>query len=100
MTPREICGARHAGADREHSLSLSLPDLSELQDPCNGVFRFRITTPNVTQQDVCVAFMGQSMLLASFTENLAQQGTYGYFYGVGLKEVGCGPNAVPRRIES
>jgi hypothetical protein len=25
------------------------------------------------------------MLFASFTANLAQQGTYTYFYGVGLK---------------
>jgi hypothetical protein len=64
---------------------LYLPDLSELQDPCYGVFTFRITTPNLTQQDVFVALMGQSMLFASFTANLAQQGTYSYFYGVGLK---------------
>lgn len=64
---------------------LYLSDLSELQDPCYGVFTFRITNPNVTQQDVFVAFMGQAMLFSSFTANLAQQGTYSYFYGVGLK---------------
>jgi hypothetical protein len=60
-------------------------DLSELQDPCYGLFTFRITTPSVSQQDLFVTFMGQAMLFASFTANLAQQGTYTYFYGVGLK---------------
>jgi hypothetical protein len=60
-------------------------DLSELKDRCNGLFTFRITNPNVSQQDVFVAFMGQAMLFASFTANLSQQGIYSYFYGVALK---------------
>ena len=57
---------------------------SELQDPCNGVFTFRITTQGVSQQDVFVTFMDKAMLFSSFTANLAQPGTYSYFYGVGL----------------
>jgi hypothetical protein len=57
----------------------------ELQDPCNGVFTFRVTTPGISRQDVFVTFMDQAMLFSSFTANLAQQGTYSYFYGVGLK---------------
>ena len=57
----------------------------ELQDPCYGVFTFRATNSGVSQQDVFVSFLGQSMLFSSFTANLAQQGTYNYFYGVGLK---------------
>jgi hypothetical protein len=60
-------------------------DMSELQDPCYGLFTFRITNQGVFQQDVFATFMGQAMLFASFTANLAQQGTYSYFYGVGLK---------------
>jgi hypothetical protein len=60
-------------------------DGSELQDPCNGVFTLRITTAGVSQQDVFVSFMDKAMLFSSFTANLAQQGTYSYFYGVGLK---------------
>jgi hypothetical protein len=60
-------------------------DMSELQDPCDGLFTLRITTPGVSQQDVFATFMGQAMLFSSFTANLAQQGTYSYFYGVGLK---------------
>ncbi len=60
-------------------------NMSELQDPCYGLFTFRITTPGVSQQDVFVTFMGRAMLFGSFTANLAQQGTYSYFYGVGLK---------------
>jgi hypothetical protein len=62
-----------------------LPNDSELQDPCNGLFTFRVTHTGVSQQDVFVTFMGRSMLFSSFAANLAQQGTYSYFYGVGLK---------------
>jgi hypothetical protein len=58
---------------------------NELQDPCNGIFTFRITSPGVSQQDVFVTFMDKAMLFSSFTADLAQQGTYSYFYGVGLK---------------
>lgn len=64
---------------------LYLSDGSELSDPCNGVFTFRITSPGVSQQDVFVTFMDKAMLFSSFSANLAQQGTYDYFYGVALK---------------
>lgn len=57
----------------------------ELQDPCNGVFTFRVTTTGISQQDVFVTFMDKAMLFSSFTADLTQQGTYSYFYGVGLK---------------
>jgi hypothetical protein len=58
----------------------------ELQDPCNGVFTFRVATA-AAQQDVFVTFMDKSMLFSSFTANLpwASVGTYNYLYGVGLK---------------
>jgi hypothetical protein len=57
----------------------------ELQDPCYGVFTLRLTLAGVSQQDVFVAFMDKAMLFASFNANLLQEGTYSYFYGVGLK---------------
>ena len=58
----------------------------ELQDPCYGVFTFRVTTSS-SQQDFFATFMGQAMLFSSFSAKLpwAQGGTYNYFYGVGLK---------------
>ena|ERR1022692_53577 len=58
----------------------------ELQDPCYGVFTFRVTTAS-SQQDVFVSFMDKAMLFASFSANLpwAPGGTYDYLYGVGLK---------------
>jgi hypothetical protein len=58
----------------------------ELQDPCWGVFTFRVTTAS-SQQDVFVTFMGNAMLFSSFQAKLpwTSGGTYNYFYGVGLK---------------
>ena len=58
----------------------------ELQDPCYGVFTFRVTTAS-SQQDVFVSFMDRALLLASFRANLpwSSGGTYDYLYGVGLK---------------
>jgi len=58
----------------------------ELQDPCYGVFTFRVTTTS-SQQDVFVSFMNKAMLFASFSANLpwTPGGTYSYFYGVALK---------------
>jgi len=39
------------------------------------------------QQDVFVSFMNRAMLFSSFAANLpfGNNGTYSYFYGVGLK---------------
>ena len=59
----------------------------ELQDPCNGIFTFRITGANM-QQDVFVTFMDRALLFSSFSANLPWTpgvGTYNYMYGVGLK---------------
>jgi hypothetical protein len=58
----------------------------ELQDPCNGLFTFRVSTAN-SQQDVFVTFMGRAVLFSSFTANLpwGSGNTYDYLYGVGLK---------------
>jgi hypothetical protein len=58
----------------------------QLQDPCNGVFTFRLTSASA-QQDVFVTFMDKAMLFSSFTANLpwASVGTYNYLYGVALK---------------
>jgi hypothetical protein len=60
---------------------------NELTDPCYGLFTFRITTPNVRQEDVFVAFMDHTILFASFTGVLpaSQSNPYDYLYGVGLK---------------
>jgi hypothetical protein len=59
----------------------------ELQNPCNGIFTFRITTAN-SQQDVFISFMDRALLFSSFSANLPWTpgvGTYNYMYGVGLK---------------
>jgi hypothetical protein len=59
----------------------------ELQDPCYGIFTFRVTTAN-SQQDVFVTFMDQALLFSSFSASLPWSpgvGTYNYMYGVGLK---------------
>ena len=58
----------------------------QLQDPCYGLFTFRVTTAN-SQQDVFVTFMDRAVLFSSFTAQLPWGGgnTYDYLYGVGLK---------------
>jgi len=58
----------------------------ELQDPCYGIFTFRVTTAS-TQQDVFVTFMNKAMLFSSFSASApwTSGGTYNYLYGVGLK---------------
>lgn len=58
----------------------------ELNDPCNGLFTFQVTS-NGAQQQVFAAFMGEAMLFSSFSANLpwGTGGNYNYFYGVGLK---------------
>jgi hypothetical protein len=59
---------------------------SELQDPCYGLFTFRVTTPT-SQQDVFLTFMDRSVLFSSFRANLpwGSGNSYDYLYGVGLK---------------
>ena len=59
---------------------------SQLQDPCYGLFTFRITTPT-SQQDVFLTFMDRSVLFSSFRANLpwGSGNSYDYLYGVGLK---------------
>ena len=58
----------------------------QLQDPCFGLFTFRVTTAN-SQQDVFVTFVDRAMLFSSFTAHLpvVAGGTYDYLYGVALK---------------
>ena len=58
----------------------------ELQDPCFGLFTFRVTTPTA-QRDVFVSFMDRAILFSSFKANLpwGSGNTYDYLYGVGLK---------------
>ena len=59
----------------------------QLQDPCNGLFTFRVTTANA-QQDVFVTFINNAVVFASFGANLPWapgSSTYNYQYGVGLK---------------
>jgi hypothetical protein len=60
----------------------------QLQDPCWGLFTFRITDANAgTQQDVFVTFMDRAILFSSFKTSLPlnQSNTYDYLYGAGLK---------------
>jgi hypothetical protein len=60
----------------------------ELQDPCWGLFTFRISDANAgTQQDVFVTFMDRAILFSSFKTKLPlnQANTYDYLYGAGLK---------------
>jgi hypothetical protein len=59
---------------------------SQLQDPCHGVFTFRVKS-STTQQDVFVTFMDKAMLFASFSGPVTwtQNSTYDYLYGVALK---------------
>ncbi len=58
----------------------------KLQDPCYGVFTFRITTAD-SQQDVFATFMDRAVLFSSFRADLpwGSGNTYDYMYGVGLK---------------
>jgi hypothetical protein len=59
---------------------------NELQDPCFGLFTFRVTTAT-SPRDVFVSFMDRAILFSSFKVNLpwVAGNTYDYLYGVGLK---------------
>jgi hypothetical protein len=59
---------------------------NELQDPCFGLFTFRVTTATL-RRDVFVSFMDRAILFSSFKVNLpwVAGNTYDYLYGVGLK---------------
>lgn len=60
---------------------------SKLADPCNGLFTVRIVTAN-SQQDLFATFIGNAVVFASFeaaTPWNSSNGTYNYFYGVGLR---------------
>ena len=58
----------------------------ELQNPCFGLFTFRVTTAT-TQQDVFVTFQNQAVLFSSYKSlpSVSGQYYYNYFYGVALK---------------
>ena len=58
----------------------------KLQDPCFGLFTFRVITAN-SQNDVFVTFMDRGVLFSSFKANLpwGPGSTYDYLYGVGLR---------------
>jgi hypothetical protein len=56
----------------------------ELQDPCFGLFTFRVTG-STTQTDVFLTFQGRSVLFSSFTGSSQPGATYSYVYGVGVK---------------
>jgi hypothetical protein len=59
---------------------------NELQDPCFGLFTFRVITAT-TQQDVFVTFLNQAVLFSGYKSLPSVSGTnyYDYFYGVALK---------------
>lgn len=58
----------------------------KLQDPCFGLFTFRVNTTS-SQRDVFVTFMDRGVLFSSFKANLpwGPSSTYDYLYGVGLR---------------
>ncbi len=58
----------------------------KLNNACNGLFTFRITTAS-KQQDVFVTFQNHSLLFASFSTALplAPGNSYDYLYGVGIR---------------
>ncbi len=58
----------------------------ELQDPCYGLFTFRVAASNF-QQDIFVTFMDRAVLFSSFRANLpwGSGSPYDYLYGVGIK---------------
>lgn len=62
----------------------SIVGSGELSDPCPGVFTFTSTTSS-SQQSVFVVFQGNNILFGSFTTPVPATGTYGYFYGTGLR---------------
>jgi hypothetical protein len=62
----------------------SIVGAGELVDPCPGVFTFKSTTSS-SDQSVFVVFQGSNILFASFTTPVPATGTYGYFYGTGLR---------------
>ncbi len=66
--------------------ALYLNGSGKLQDPCYGVFTFRVITAT-SQQDVFLTFMDRAVLFSSFRADLpwASGNSYDYLYGVGLK---------------
>jgi len=57
--------------------------VNKLQDPCWGLFTFRVINGG-SQQDVFVTFLDRSILFSSFTSN-GVNNPYDYLYGTGLK---------------
>lgn len=59
---------------------------AKLSDPLYGMFTFRTATAN-SQQDLFACFQGNAIIFSSFQTALPlqQNGTYSYFYGVGVK---------------
>lgn len=57
--------------------------VNKLQDPCWGLFTFRVVNGS-QQQDVFVTFVNGAILFSSFTSNGPGQ-PYDYLYGTGLK---------------
>jgi hypothetical protein len=59
---------------------------NELQDPCFGLFTFRVTTAT-SRRDVFVSFMDRAILFSSFKVNLrwVAGNPFDDLYGVGLK---------------
>jgi hypothetical protein len=57
----------------------------QLEDPCNGLFTFRSSSPSY-QQDFFVSFVSGAALFSSFGSAPSDPGgAYDYFYGAGLK---------------
>ena len=57
-----------------------------LPDPCYGIFTLRIDTDSL-HQDVFLTFQENAVIFSAFqtAKPLVNNGTYTYFYGVGLK---------------
>ena len=59
---------------------------NKLSSPCNGLFTF-VTTTSSLHQETFLAFQSNAVIFSSFETALplVNNGTYTYFYGVGLK---------------
>lgn len=59
---------------------------AKLQDPCFGLFTFRVSGAN-SHTDRFVGFMNRGVLVSSFNARLPWKpgGTYDYLYGIGLR---------------
>ena len=71
----------------------------KVDNPCNGFFTFTTTDGSGATRDIFVAFMDRSILMSSFVGHpsvgMGNNGTYDYFYGLGLKTTASASASLP-----